>query len=130
MAEKTKVLIVDDDEFLLDMYSKKFNESGFSVDVAGNGEEALKKIKEVSPDIVLLDVVMPKMDGYDFLRNFKKTKESVDHPPIILVLTNLGQKEDLDRGMKLGATDYIVKAHFTPSEVVKRVETLLAKKKA
>ena len=123
-----KVLIVDDDEFLLDMYSLKFKESGFLVEIAANGEEAVKKAKEMpAPDVILLDVVMPKMDGFDVLRQLKK--EKIAAGALILVLTNLGQKEDLDRGMKLGASDYIVKAHFTPSEVVKRVESLLEKRK-
>lgn len=127
MQNQTKVLIVDDDEFLLEMYCIKFKESGFLVETAQNGEEALQKAKEVTPDVILLDVVMPKMDGFDVLRNLRK--ENIASNAIVLVLTNLGQKDDFDRGMKLGATDYIVKAHYTPSEVVKKVESLLANKK-
>ncbi|KKT40832.1 MAG: Alkaline phosphatase synthesis transcriptional regulatory protein PhoP [Candidatus Giovannonibacteria bacterium GW2011_GWA2_44_13b] len=123
MPSETKVLIVDDDEFLLEMYSLKFKESGFIVEVAQNGEEAIKKAKEVLPDIILLDVVMPKMDGFDVLRALRK--ENIAPKALILILTNLGQKDDFDRGMKLGAADYIVKAHYTPSEVVKKVRSLL-----
>jgi len=123
MPNQTKVLIVDDDDFLLEMYSLKFRESGFLVEVAQNGEDAVKKAKEVSPDVILLDVVMPKMDGFDVLRNLHK--ENIAPNAVVLVLTNLGQKDDLERGMKLGATDYIVKAHYTPSEVVKKVQSLL-----
>ncbi|MDP2668729.1 MAG: response regulator transcription factor [bacterium] len=123
---KTKVLIVDDDEFLLEMYAMKFTEFGFQVDTAENGEEAVKKAKADPPDVILMDVVMPKMDGFDLLRNLKKENAAPD--AVTLVLTNLGQKDDVEKGMKLGATDYIIKAHFTPSEVVKRVESLLAKK--
>lgn len=119
-------MIVDDDDFLLEMYSLKFRESGFLVEVAQNGEDAVKKAKEVSPDVILLDVVMPKMDGFDVLRNLHK--ENIAPNAVVLVLTNLGQKDDLERGMKLGATDYIVKAHYTPSEVVKKVQSLLEKK--
>lgn len=126
MPNQTKVLIVDDDDFLLEMYSLKFRESGFLVEVAQNGEDAVKKAKEVSPDVILLDVVMPKMDGFDVLRNLHK--ENIAPNAVVLVLTNLGQKDDLERGMKLGATDYIVKAHYTPSEVVKKVQSLLEKK--
>ncbi len=124
---QTRVLIVDDDEFLLEMYALKFKEYGFEVDTAKDGAEAVKKANEFPPDVILMDVVMPKMDGFDLLRNLKK-----DHAApgaITLVLTNLGQKEDVEKGMRLGATDYIIKAHFTPSEVVKRVEGLLAKEK-
>ena len=127
MTSETKVLIVDDDEFLLEMYALKFKESGFIIEVAKNGEEAVQKAKEVSPDVILLDVVMPKMDGFDVLRVLRK--ENIAPKSIVLVLTNLGQKDDFDRGMKLGATDYIVKAHYTPSEVVKKVQSLLEKNK-
>lgn len=121
-----KVLIVDDDEFLLEMYSLKFKESGFEVETAVNGEDAVKKAKTKQPDAILMDVVMPKMDGFDLLKSLKK--EDVAPDVVTLVLTNLGQKEDVERGMKLGATDYIIKAHFTPSEVVKRVISLLEKR--
>ena len=127
MTNETKVLIVDDDEFLLEMYALKFKESGFIIEVAKNGEEAVQKAKEVSPDVILLDVVMPKMDGFDVLRVLRK--ENIASKAIVLILTNLGQKDDFDRGMKLGATDYIVKAHYTPSEVVKKVQSLLKKNK-
>lgn len=126
MMAKTKILIVDDDEFLLEMYSLKFTESGFLVETAENGEDAVKKAKAGSPDVILMDIVMPKMDGFDLLRNLKK--ENAAPGATILVLTNLGQKDDVEKGMKLGAADYIIKAHFTPSEVVMRVEGLLAKK--
>ncbi len=122
-AKKKKVLIVDDDEFLLDMYVVKFKEAGFEVDIAQNGEEALAKVRAGNPDVVLLDVVMPKMDGFDVLRTIKK--EKLAPHAAVFVLSNLGQKEDTDRGMNLGAVDYIVKAHFTPSEVVARVNNVL-----
>jgi len=122
----TKVLIVDDDAFLLDMYAIKFRESGFAVDIAKNGEEALAKSKSANPDVILLDIVMPKMDGFDVLRALKK--DNLAPNAVIVILTNLGQKEDVERGLKLGASDYVVKAHFTPSEVVAKVKGLLVGK--
>ncbi len=122
----TKVLIVDDDAFLLDMYSIKFKESGFSVEIAQNGEEAVEKVKELNPDVILLDIVMPKLDGFEVLRAFKKDK--IAENALIIILTNLGQKEDIEKGLALGAADYIIKAHFTPSEVVAKVKSLLEKK--
>ena len=127
MSDQIKVLIVDDDDFLLEMYALKFKESGFLIETAQNGEEAIQKAKEVSPNVILLDVVMPRMDGLEVLRNLRKDK--IASNAIVLVLTNLGQKDDFDRGMNLGATDYIVKAHYTPSEVVKKVQTLLENRK-
>jgi|SRR3989338_1201327 len=121
----TTVLIVDDDQFLLDMYSLKFKESGFSVEVAQNGSEALEKAKALNPDAILLDVVMPKIDGFEVLRTIKK--EKIAEHSKILILTNLGQKEDVEKGLKLGADDYVVKAHFTPTEVVDKVKIMLNK---
>ncbi len=122
---KEKILIVDDDDFLLEMYQSKFTESGFSVEIAKNGDEALKKISELKPAVILLDVVMPKMDGFEVLRGIKAKKLSPDS--LIVMLTNLGQKEDIEKGLRLGAEDYIVKAHFTPSEVVSKIKDLILK---
>jgi len=121
-----KVLIVDDDEFLLEMYALKFKESGFEVDIASNGKKALEKIQEFKPDVVLLDVVMPTMDGFEVLQEIRNKKLAPGAR--ILMLTNLGQKEDTERGLALGADDYVVKAHFTPTEVVAKVRALLEKK--
>lgn len=121
-AKTPKILIIDDDPFIVDMYVLKFTEQKFLVEVAHDGKEGIKKIKEYQPDIVLLDVVMPVMDGFGVLEALK------DNPARtykIILLTNLGQKSDVDRGKELGANDYIVKAHFTPSEVVARVRALL-----
>lgn len=125
MADKIKILIVDDDAFLLDMYSLKFKEAGFQVEVAENGEDAIKKTKEANPSVILLDIVMPKLDGLETLRQIKKDK--IAEGAKIVLLTNLGQKEDIEKGLKLGADDYIVKAHFTPTEVLNKVKALLGK---
>jgi len=109
------------------MYALKFKDSGFDVDSAKGGEETLAKLREgARPDIMLLDVVMPVMDGFEVLRIAKK--ENLIPKTIVVILTNLGQKEDVDKGMALGADDYIVKAHFTPSEVVRRAVGLIESK--
>lgn len=121
----SKVLIIDDDPFILDMYVLKLKESGFLVETASNGKDGVKKIKSFLPDVILLDVVMPSMDGFDVLQELKK--EKFNHPMKLILLTNLGQKEDVERGMSLGADDYIIKAHFTPSEVVEKIKTFLPK---
>ena len=125
MDKPVKILIVDDDPFILDMYILKFKEKGFDVDTARDGKTALEKIDSYDPEVVLLDVVMPVMDGFEVLQELKKRK-SASRAKIVL-LTNLGQKEDVERGMELGAHDYIIKAHFTPSEVVEKVKSLLQK---
>lgn len=126
MDPKKTILIVEDDVFLSDMYQTKFVESGYEVKVAGDGQQGLSMLQEgLRPDMVLLDIVMPKMDGIEMLTAVKK-EEKLKNIPVIL-LTNLGQESDITRGMELGALDYFVKAHFTPSEVVKKVEALFTK---
>ncbi|OGZ43046.1 MAG: hypothetical protein A2719_01635 [Candidatus Ryanbacteria bacterium RIFCSPHIGHO2_01_FULL_45_22] len=124
---KQTVLIVDDDEFLLEMYALKFKEEEFVVEIAKTGHEALEKVVSVKPDIVLLDVVLPEMDGFSILQKMRAEKNP--NGPLVVMLTNLSQKDDTERGMRLGADDYIVKAHYTPSEVVEKVRKLLAKRK-
>ena len=117
--QKHKILIVDDDVFLLDMYATKFKEEGFDVEIAQGGKEALDKIKEgLYPEVVLLDVVMPGMDGFEVLGTIRK--DNLIPTSKIIILSNLGQKENIDKGKELGVTDYVVKAYFTPSEVVKK----------
>lgn len=123
---KTKVLIIDDDTFLLDMYSLKFGEKNFDVAVSSGSLEALAKLEGgYRPDVLLVDVVMPGMDGFEFLAALKEKK--ITGIPHIVVLSNLGQKEDIEKGLSRGAQDYIVKANFTPSEVVAKVESLIKK---
>lgn len=119
-----KALIIDDDPLISDMYSLKLKEAGFDVEAASDGRVGFDKIKAGGHDVVLLDVVLPIMDGFEILGAIKR--EGFAHAPIIL-LTNLGQKEDVDRGLALGAADYIIKAHFTPSEMVAKVQGILAK---
>lgn len=121
---KKKVFIIDDDEFLLDMYAVKFRESGFDIEIATSGLGALEKIKNGwMPDVVLLDIVMPGLDGFEFLK--KVRSEKLIPGAMIIILTNLGQKEDVQRGMAFGVKDYVIKANHTPSEVVAKVKAAL-----
>ena len=122
-SKGTKILVVDDDPFILDIYVMKFKEQGFQIDTAIDGKMALDRIEAGKPDIILLDVVMPKMDGFDVIKKLQENKSS--HRFKILFLTNFGQKEDVERGMLMGADGYIIKAHFTPSEVVAKVKEML-----
>lgn len=117
-----KILIVEDDPFISDMYSLKLEEAGFEVEVAADGRKGLERIKSGGQDLVLLDIVLPMMDGFEILQALKQ--EGGPHPPIIL-LSNLGQKDDVDKGLSLGAADYMIKADFTPSEVVAKVKKAL-----
>ncbi len=118
-----KVLIIDDDKFLLNMYSIKFSKNGFEVNSASSGEEALGKIKEgYAPDIVLLDIVMPGMDGFEILDNLKKN--NLVPNAMIIMLTNQGQLADIEKAKSFGINGYIIKATTIPSEVVEEVERI------
>lgn len=117
------ILLIDDDPLIVDMYTLKLKGAGFGVETAADGKKGLEKIKQGGWDVVLLDVVLPVMDGFEVLKKLAEDK-MVAHPPIIL-LTNLGQKEDVEKGLKLGAADYLIKADFTPSEVVAKVNKVL-----
>ncbi len=119
-----KIFIVDDDKFLLDMYTFKFKEKGFDVVQAFGSVDALNKLKGgIIPDIMLLDVVMPTMDGFELLSIIKNEKLAPNAK--VIVLSNLGQPTDVEKGRNLGANGYVIKASATPSEVVEKVMTVL-----
>jgi DNA-binding response OmpR family regulator len=127
MTEKKadKILIIEDDSFISDMYKIKFESEGFDVAVASDGIQGLETVGREHPSLILLDVVMSKMDGFAVLQKLKKTPETKDIP--VIMLTNLGQKDSVEKGLKLGAADYVIKAHFTPMEVVEKVKEILNK---
>lgn len=118
------ILIVEDDTILRDLISQKLRkENNYEVAEAIDGEEGLKKAKEKKPDIILLDLILPGMDGFGVLEQIKQDPETAKIP--VVILSNLGQKEEIEKGMKLGATDFLIKAHFTLSEIVKKVKAIL-----
>lgn len=118
MPDTKKVLIIEDDNMISSMYKTKLEQDGYVVEVANNGAEGLDKVKEVHPDIILLDVIMPQLDGFTVLEELRgKMKISV---PIIM-LTNLGTEEDRAKGDRLGATSYLVKSSLTPGQVSETV---------
>ncbi len=118
-----KILIVEDDNFLVDMYTTKFELEGFQVLAAEDGEKGIELAREEKPDIILLDILMPKKDGFSTLEDLKKEDVTKDIP--VILLTNLGQKEDVKKGFDLGAAGYLIKAHFMPSEVVDKIKKIL-----
>lgn len=121
---KQTIMIVEDDSFVMDIYKTKLSQEGFSVVEAINGMEALKKLKDVKPDLVLLDIIMPYMDGLEVLRKMKENEDTKNIP--VILLTNLSQKEEVDKGIGLGAKDYLIKSHFTPSEVLEKIKSCLS----
>ena len=120
---KISILIVEDDVFLADLYKTKFTLEGFNVAVAYDGEKGLSMANKKMPNVILLDLVLPKMSGFSVLEGLKKDKKTADIP--VILLTNLSQKSDIDKGLKLGAKDYLIKAHFMPSEVVDKIKKLV-----
>ena len=116
---KKHVLLVEDDEFLLRSYKTKFKKFGIEADVAHDGEEAFKKAKAEKPDLILLDIVLPVKDGFDFLEEFNALYGPGACP--VIALTNLGQDENIERGKQLGVAEYMVKAHHSMQEVVDMV---------
>ena len=121
-----QILLVEDDPFLIDIYTTKFKEEGFSVEVANDGEEGLRKLGEGDEekfDLLILDIVLPHVDGWEILKEIKANEKLKNLK--IVILSNLGQKGEVEKGVKLGATKYLIKAHYTPSEVVAEIKQLL-----
>ena len=128
METKHSVLIIDDDKFLLDMYALKFSQMGWRVDTALGSIDGLAKLREgLKPDVLLTDVLMPSMDGFELLEHIRDKK--LAEGAKIIILSNKGEKQDIDRGIALGADVYIVKASAIPSEVVAQATKILEDKK-
>jgi len=128
MDNKQKIFIVDDDNFLLDMYALKFSQSGYEVHTASGAEDTLKKLREgFAPDVMLIDIVMPIMNGFELIEAIDK--EGLAKGALKIILSNRGQQSDIERGQELHADGYIIKANTTPSEVISKVAEIIAAKK-
>lgn len=121
----SKVLIVEDDHFYQKIYKHKFEISNYEVEVAGDGEECLEKVKLFRPDIILMDIMMPKMDGFATLEQLKKDDELKNIP--VIMLTNLSSGADKGEVIKKGAIECLVKSDLTPDEVLAHVEKVISK---
>jgi DNA-binding response OmpR family regulator len=124
---KTRVLVVDDDKTLLDMYTERLKASGYMVYFANDGEEALSRAVDTLPHVILLDVMMPKINGFDVLGILKKTPETRNIP--VIILTALAQENHRKKGLGEGASDYIVKSDIMPREVIQKIEAVIADQK-
>ncbi len=120
-----RILIVEDDEFLLEMYVMKLEKEGYQVYSAVDGEEGFKLAQKEIPNLILLDLNLPKMNGFEVLEALKKDENTKDIP--VIVLTNYAQKDDIDKCLDLGADSYLIKAHFVPSEVIGKIKKVLNK---
>jgi CheY-like chemotaxis protein len=126
-GEKKKILIVDDDSFLLDMYALKFSQNNFEVYTGTSGVQAIEKLHGgLKPDVILMDIIMPEMDGFEMLEKMNAEKLAPESTKI--VLSNKSEQSDIERGNSLGISGYIVKANSTPAEVINQVTSILAKK--
>jgi DNA-binding response OmpR family regulator len=121
--EKTKILIVEDDNFLIKAYQIKFEREGFNVFIAMDGDEGLKVVNKEKPALIVLDLMLPKMNGFEFLKKIK-SDESTKNIPVI-ALSNLGQRADQEKALSLGAVEYFIKTEHTLEEIVEKISKYL-----
>lgn len=121
-----KIMLVEDDPFISDIYHTKLAEVGYVVSLAGNGLEAIKKLEEGEiPDLMLLDIVMPYMDGRDVLKKMRETPAWQNIP--VILLTNISEKQQVEEAFEYNVKDYLIKSHFTPSEVIEKIREVFVK---
>ena len=118
-----KILVIEDDKFLRGLISQKLSKEGYEIVEAVDGEEGLTKASKEKPDLVLLDLILPGIDGFEVLEKLKDNTETKEIS--VVILSNLGQREEIERGLRIGAVDFLVKAHHTPLEIVEKIRTFL-----
>lgn len=121
--DKKLILIIEDDKFFQTLVSKKLVNEGFDVVAASESKEALKILEENKPSLIILDLILPLLSGFEILSIIKKDEKMKDIP--VLILSNLGQKEEIERVIALGAVDFMVKVNFTPDEIVRKVKSII-----
>lgn len=121
--KKNAILLIEDDPMISTMYQTKFSMEGYAIDTATDGATGLEKAKNDTPDIILLDIILPKLDGFAVLKEIK-ADPSLKNVPVIL-LSNLGQDDDVKKGKDLGANDYFIKSNHTPAEIVAKVKEMV-----
>jgi len=122
-----RILVIDDDENIRTLYVERLKAEGFTVESAANGEKGLARVTDFNPDVILLDIMLPKISGFSVLEILKTTKEYKNIP--VIILSALTQSEDRARGVTAGATAYLTKSESLPAEVVNKVKEVLKKKK-
>jgi len=120
-----KILLIEDEEIMISLLQRKLTMEGYEVSVTRDGEEGLKAMREVKPDLILLDIIMPKMGGFEVMTEMQKDKTLAKIP--VIVISNSGQPVELDRVQKLGAKDWLVKTEFDPQEVIDKVVKQIGK---
>ncbi|MDX9893595.1 MAG: response regulator [Patescibacteria group bacterium] len=125
--KKVKILVVEDEAFLLDLYETRLEQEGYEVIKANNGAEGLSLAQLELPKLILLDILMPQVDGYEMLGSLKQGEKTKNIP--VIIFSNLSQREEIEKGLELGANDFIIKTSVTPSEMVDKVKSFLKRNK-
>lgn len=120
------ILIIEDDDFFRDLLHKKLKAENFSVIEAADGQKGIAALKEKKPDVVILDLLLPNVDGFEVLSQARANSDTAGIP--IIVLSNLGQQEDIEKALKLGANDFMIKSQFDMVQVIDKIRGLLGKK--
>ena len=118
-----RIVLLEDDPLLIDIYQTKLKGRGFEIIVIDHGEGAVEKIEKEKPDLVMLDIVLPNQDGWQILKQLKAIEVLKDMK--VVILSNLGQREEVEKGLHMGAEKYLIKAHYTPTQVVQEIENIL-----
>ncbi len=124
MAEK--ILIIEDDFFIRELYERQFVKEGYEIVTAEDGPDGLLKASQVKPDLILLDIMLPKLNGLDLLKTLKGQEETQNIP--VILLTNLGQESVIKEGFENGAESYLIKSAYTPSQIIQEVKNFLAQR--
>jgi two-component system, chemotaxis family, response regulator WspR len=125
--DKKRILIVEDDSFVAEVYFAKLTEMGYEAILAQNGEEGLENLKKDKIDLILLDILMPIMNGMEMLEEIKKNEDWKNIP--VILLTNVGEKESIQKVREMGVKNYLIKSHFTPAEVIEKIESVFKENK-
>ncbi len=120
-----KILLIEDEKIMINLLEKKLEQEGYEVTVSVNGEEGLKKMKELKPDIILLDIIMPKMGGFEVMEEMEKDAQLKRIP--VIIISNSGQPVELGKAKELGASDWLIKTEFDPQEVIEKVVKQIGK---
>ncbi len=120
-----KILLIEDEELIIRLLSKKLAAIGYDVSLAMDGQEGLEKIKQIAPDLILLDIVMPRMGGFEVMAEMKKDEKIANIP--VIIISNSGQPLELERAKELGAVDWLVKTEFDPKEVAEKIQKYINK---
>ena len=118
-----KILIIEDDEFFRELVAKKLSVSGFAVSESVDGKKGLERARDLKPDLILLDLLLPKMDGYEVLSLLKGDPKTAQIP--VVILSNLSSTSDIEKGLKLGASDFLIKSQFASEEIIEKINTFL-----